>query len=598
MAKLSNFSSQLPWLLLIISLAAILRLTGLNWDQGQHPHPDERFLIMVTQKISWPQTFSQYLNPTTSPLNPYNQNYDFYVYGHLPLTGLKLLSLITNLDNYQQLTLLGRSLSAILDLITVFLIYKLGLILGVQLDLKQSRIRLLALLSALAYALSPLAVQLSHFFATDAWVTLFILASFYFLLRIHHNRDTHTCPNFWLLLLASSLSMAVALGSKLNSVLALPFLLAILATSQLRKVDLAKKKWLKIVLTVAGTSAVFSLVVYLGLRLFDPYLWQNPLLFSFQLSKQFIKNLTQLKSWSNPDIWFPPSVQWIKTQPFIFSTKNLIGYSWGVIASLFALTGGIRLIKNIKKISLPLIIFFVWMAAVFTYQSFQFSKNARYLWMIFPGLSLLTGLGILTLHAWIKRATNISAKLSLSLLIFLLSIWPLSFFQIYLKPHSRVQASRWIYQTVPQKSIILSEHWDDALPLALDQDNPLNHRYQIDELPVFAPDNQKKKEIIFRKLAQADYYILSSNRAWRSISQNPEKYPWMSQIYKLLLANKLEGEWQGKKFNYQLIARFSSYPGLGYLGIPIQLNDDWVEESLSVYDHPQVLIYANLAKSR
>ena len=34
-------------LALILLIGATLRLVALNWDSGQHLHPDERFLTMV-----------------------------------------------------------------------------------------------------------------------------------------------------------------------------------------------------------------------------------------------------------------------------------------------------------------------------------------------------------------------------------------------------------------------------------------------------------------------------------------------------------------------------------------------------------------------
>ncbi len=89
---------------------------------------------------------------------------------------------------------------------------------------------------------------------------------------------------------------------------------------------------------------------------------------------------------------------------------------------------------------------------------------------------------------------------------------------------------------------------DDALPLTL-----TNHwqQYEQIQLPVFAIDNEEKWETMSINLAQADYYILSSNRAWGSISRVPEKYPQMSKFYQDLFANKTD---------YQLVAEFNSYP--------------------------------------
>ncbi|MEO7761344.1 MAG: hypothetical protein ABIS68_05465, partial [Casimicrobiaceae bacterium] len=34
--------------LLVLAVAAALRFGGLNWDDGAYPHPDERFIAMVS----------------------------------------------------------------------------------------------------------------------------------------------------------------------------------------------------------------------------------------------------------------------------------------------------------------------------------------------------------------------------------------------------------------------------------------------------------------------------------------------------------------------------------------------------------------------
>jgi hypothetical protein len=39
---------------LILLGGALLRFQGINWDSGQHLHPDERFLTMVETAIQWP----------------------------------------------------------------------------------------------------------------------------------------------------------------------------------------------------------------------------------------------------------------------------------------------------------------------------------------------------------------------------------------------------------------------------------------------------------------------------------------------------------------------------------------------------------------
>src|SRR3990167_2829280 len=112
----------------ILVVAVALRVFGLNWDQGQHLHPDERFLTMVAMAEKIPNSFSNYLDPTKSTLNPYNVGYNFFVYGTLPLTITKLAAVLTNLDNYTDFTVLGRLLSALVDvgtLVTIFFLVRL-----------------------------------------------------------------------------------------------------------------------------------------------------------------------------------------------------------------------------------------------------------------------------------------------------------------------------------------------------------------------------------------------------------------------------------------------------------------------------------------
>src|SRR5215203_2259145 len=72
-------------LLLILLAAGWLRLSGVNWDQGTHLHPDELFLTMVATDIRWPLSIGEYFDTNRSPLNPTNVGRPFFVYGTLPL---------------------------------------------------------------------------------------------------------------------------------------------------------------------------------------------------------------------------------------------------------------------------------------------------------------------------------------------------------------------------------------------------------------------------------------------------------------------------------------------------------------------------------
>ena len=96
-------------LVLVLALAGYLRLTGLNWGEGQHQHPDENFLSGVvanlrahkcadaalpidacpSEKQVW-ISLGDYFNSETSTLSPYNHGQTFFFYGNLPITLVRI----------------------------------------------------------------------------------------------------------------------------------------------------------------------------------------------------------------------------------------------------------------------------------------------------------------------------------------------------------------------------------------------------------------------------------------------------------------------------------------------------------------------------
>src|SRR4051794_2276306 len=52
------------WVLLlaIIFVGGVFRFTGVNWDDEQHLHPDERFMTMVSSAIRLPDSIGEYFD--------------------------------------------------------------------------------------------------------------------------------------------------------------------------------------------------------------------------------------------------------------------------------------------------------------------------------------------------------------------------------------------------------------------------------------------------------------------------------------------------------------------------------------------------------
>ncbi|MBI3538139.1 MAG: hypothetical protein HY070_11360 [Chloroflexi bacterium] len=124
---------------LILIFGAAVRLVGVNWDDDQHLHPDERFLTMVETALTLPgqktigaappalcAKWGGYFDSPCSPLSPYNHNFGFFVYGTFPIFLTRVVGDVLAMTGYGEIHLVGRVLSALFDLSTVLLIFFIG----------------------------------------------------------------------------------------------------------------------------------------------------------------------------------------------------------------------------------------------------------------------------------------------------------------------------------------------------------------------------------------------------------------------------------------------------------------------------------------
>lgn len=537
---------------LIILLGLSLRLNNLNWDQGFHLHPDERFLTMVGNDIDLPKSISEYLNPQTSSLNPYNNGYDFFVYGMFPVFLNKIVALIFNNNNYFDFTTQGRLLSGLADGLIILLIYK-----ALQLfEIKYSFDKSIKYWGAFFYSITVLSIQLSHFFTVDTFLNLFVFTSFYFAFKYSLFMNN---KNIYL----SSFFLGLGIASKVSALLMLPLIVYLIWYKNKNLKQFFKFK------------LIYIIILYFTLRIFNPYLFDNSNFLNPNISKIFINNISTLKSFESFSTWYPPAIQWISKTPIIYSLYNLSFFGTGIFIFILFLYGSI-IVFRLKNNSLFKALL-IWLIGIFIYHSTQFVQGMRYFFLIYPFIAIFAGIGAFYLLNYFKRFSFY--EVSLSFIVILALIWPLSFSQIYKKDHSRVEASKWIYKNIEANSTILTEYWDDPLPLLLENSPKDFINFQ---LPVFEIDTIQKWKKMNEFLDKGDYLILSSNRGWGSIISIPEKYPIMSNFYKNLFQNKLE---------YKKIMEISSFPTFYLSGFNIKLNDSIADESFTVYDHPKVLIF-------
>jgi len=453
-----------------------------------------------------------------------------------------------NNDNYNAFTLQGRFFSALADTIVILLIYKSVKLLEDKYKLN-SNVKYLA---SFSYATFVLPIQLSHFFITDTFLNLFLFSSFFFALSYFIKRSSAN-------LIISAIFFGLSISTKISAIYLLPLILSLLITPA----GSLKKSLLRFV----GNVFLFGIISFFISKLAYPYMYYSSNIFDPRLNPDFLKNINTLKILSQKTSIYPPNIQWINKIPIIFPLKNLILFGIGIPAFILFVAG----LVNTAKIRAGIIfsLFAFWIVIFFIYQGTQTVMTLRYFLIIYPFIAIFVGIGL-------DQLTRKINKIAFYLLLIAMFISPLMFLSIYTKPHTRTSATNWILENIPYGATLLTEHWDDSLPLTGYQN------YKVIQLPVFDQDTDGKWKKMTDSLSQGDYYILSSNRAWGSISRAPEKYPRIAKFYKDLFYGKLE---------YKKIKEFTSYPSLSYLGIPITFPDDFAEENFTVFDHPKVMIF-------
>jgi len=166
-----QLSISLVALFIILVAGGLLRFVGMNWDDNQHLHPDERFLTMVESGLQPVRTMSAYFNTELSTLNPNNVGYGFYVYGDFPIIIVRYLAEALKQTGYDQVFLIGRYASAVVDLLMVLLVFMI-------VD-RMYRKPLMAALAAGFTAFAVMQIQLAHFFTVDTFTNLFAFMAFY-----------------------------------------------------------------------------------------------------------------------------------------------------------------------------------------------------------------------------------------------------------------------------------------------------------------------------------------------------------------------------------------------------------------------------------
>jgi dolichyl-phosphate-mannose-protein mannosyltransferase len=571
-------------LLGILVFGGWLRLSNSNWDSGQHLHPDERYITQVATSIKWPDSVGQYLDVHDSPLSPYRTEPGrSYLYGQLPLFAGKLFASAVGQDDYAHLNIAGRRLSALLDTGSIVLVFLLALVLFEDLGRRVAVGG--ALIAASLYAVTVAVIQSAHFFTMESWLVFFSLLTV--LLAAHAVRGSiHANSRFRLIHVLIGMSLGLTVASKVSGALiAVPVLLGLLGETALitRRVGS-----LEGCLRACASVLTILCAGYVTFRAVSPYAFASSNWFDVRINPAFRDAVAQQRDLIAGKFLYPPAYQWLLSPRLWDPLKNLVTWQLGLPLGVAALAGlgamsyaflrpvtwlwrpGVRSeLAPERQATLTLYVTVVsFVLVVFFYFGSSFAHMGRYLLPLVPFAVLAASYGMLLLWRW--RPVGVAASV---VVIAGTALYALAYHHIYTEPTTRVAATNWIAADVPRGTTVAIEHWDDSLPVG-----GLAQQYPGNVLPVFDSDDQTKLRKLYDGLSTADYYFLSSPRAWRTIGRLPNRFPIMVRYYRQLFAGRL---------GFVRVARFASEPEL----FGVQLHDIGAEEAFWVYDHPPVLVY-------
>jgi YYY domain-containing protein len=561
MRSLLDRHSEILLLALLLAVALSLRLFGQNWDQGTYQHPDERFIAMVSaDSLSMPavRDLGEIFRPATSPINPRrddaNGNPMSFAYGSLPLyvqgtvsAGLNVFS-DRDWGSYRELYRVGRTLTAVIDTITVALVFLTG---------RRLFGSTAGFVAAGLYAFSVLAIQLSHFFAVDSWLTLFVTAALFATIRYIDSPTMLRAAT-----IGGVLGLAFATKASVPSLLVpVVFGFGYVFWGSQRRPD--------VVLGAAVGTAV-SLAVF---TLFEPY--------ALVRSGAFFEDIRTQARILRGQSDIPFTRQFVGLTPGIYELRNLFAYSIGpgfLVGALAAFAFSVRRAMMIRDPRLAVLL--LWIVAYVPTLLITEARFLRYSLPLLPTLAVLTGGFLVWLIA--QPRYRLPGQIATILVLGFTVVWAAGFMTIYMQEHTRIAASKWIHANVPAGTMLSAESWDDPLPTRYPGSPPIQYRIQTLDIYGDRPP-EEKVDYLFDALEDVEYIVLSSNRLVYSVENLPWRYAVQNEYYRRLDNGQL---------GYQLVYEGLVQPTL----FGFEYDDRGADESFTVYDHPHVRIYKRVER--
>ncbi len=553
----------------VISIGALMRLTALDWDDMAGLHADERHMAFMVSgalrglsewglgklPLDWT---GLWFDTERSPLNPRLQS-GFYVYGEAPLLVMVLLSYVQGWSEWTEVLLTGRMLSAIADSCTILLVFLTAA--------RWTRSRAAPVLACSFYAFTPVAMREAHFFTVDTLSTAFGLAAVY---AASFWNDSASRLRNSSLAIAMGVLLGLSVASKLSGAL-FAFALVFIVIAKLW----AARGWR---VTDVAVQAVFCLLAAaVAFRLANPFAFTGPNVWNIGFDPRFLDDVAEQSRLASAGAGWVPNWFWLDRNSFLQFLQDVFLWGFGPAIVAAACLAVLLRWRTFSPFHLAACCFVATVLAIFsTYPT----PYLRYVLPIAPFVmiiagQLLAGLrhrGLSVVAVSLAAAAAIQAQAVLGMLI---------------APHTRVEASVFIWKTLPLGSVILNETgWDETLPAVVrvpgDKESRwpfVEGKYELQMLNIQEPDSAQKATWMAERLSRADLLVQSSQRFFAVVPRMADRLPMSSRYYRMLDDGSLCFE------------KFREFRrGLTLLGF-LEIDDSFAQESWFIYDHPIVRLY-------
>lgn len=463
----------------IMLMGGYFRFQSTNWDDLVNFHPDERFFSDLTSLLGRSSpVFSDgheieqaplcaarypdnngvggYFDANCSTLNPHNVGKGHYAYGTFPiLTTHFTATLLNQINNttiykgYDDITLVGRSLSALYDTIAILAVFLIG---------QKIHGKWAGLAAAALYACAVLPIQIAHFGTADAMTTMWVALTLVFVVRTHQDGG-------WLNYALSGAMFGASLAARFNVI---PLVVTIIGVAFVRLLPLLDARLTpeerqRGAVRDFGGLVLAGFMTLLIFRIFNPYAFTGPSFFGILPNPRWLEDLSSARQETSIHNDGPPHWQWVGRATYLFAWSNMVlwgmGIAFGLTGWLAFIWSGWRLLRGRPNATKNMLLF-LWVAVYFTWVGANFVMSMRYYLVLYSALAVLAGWAVVevvkrTFRPTIqhkRRPSVIQKALALAVPVVVIgftALWALMFTNVYRNLSTFTQASHWILENAP-----------------------------------------------------------------------------------------------------------------------------------------------------